>query len=530
MWTSGESPGDRPLRGGWRGRGGRGRGWSQHWSGPAQGRDQLCDQSHVPTIRPFLVRGRGRGRGGWFEGSSARNTSGASAHPRTAPNSSPEPPLGALLHSLDVSDFHEDANMYVTESVITDCTAVASYNWLDRPEPTIIIPGKPPKWTPPPEPRQLSPDNGEYFREPNAAHFPKHPIEPAITAVLAMDPEATRNVDIVACGSTLGNLLRFIRGEKQFRMLVELVEGAVFLIRRENTARELIPNVRGYGHTFPEAYTTWEADVKGSVTHQRVISYRFGGLEFLVRFEGDGYIWDDDEAKDEEERGAGAHKRAQLSDLDKPQTIDGLVDELHRNRLAGARPADGDSVNVTYGGSLVDQDCIFELKTRSVRRKEADTFEDTFGDQLPRLWVAQIPKFVLAYHDHGLFEEVGVKDVRSDVKDWERDHVSALSRLAALLHRIVGLVTSRPDGKLELRHNTMGTLEVREQLADAGDTLSAPVRALWAKARSIDDGAMSKESASDPDEDAGSLSWDEGSEPDYTACSEDCDYCGHCSY
>jgi hypothetical protein len=345
-----------------------------------------------------------------------------------------------------------------------------------------------------------------------------------------MDPEATRNVDIVACGSTLGNLLRFIRGEKQFRMLVELVEGTVFLIRRENTARELIPNVRGYGHTFPEAYTTWEADVKGSVTHQRVISYRFGGLEFLVRFEGDGYIWDDDEAKGEEGRGAGAHKRSPLSDLDAPQTIDGLADELHRNRLAGARPADGDSVNATYGGSLVDQDCIFELKTRSVRRKEADTFEDTFGDQLPRLWVAQIPKFVLAYHNHGLFEEIGVKDVRSDVKDWERDHVSALSRLAALLHRIVSLVTSRPDGKLELRHNTIGTLEVREQLADAGDTLSAPMRALWAKARSINDGAMSKESASDPDEDASSLSWDEGSEPDYTACSEDCDYCGHCSY
>lgn len=313
-------------------------------------------------------------------------------------------------------------------------------------------------------------------------------------------------------------------------MLVELVEGAVFLIRRENTARELIPNVKGYGHTFPEAYTTWEADVKGSATHQRVISYRFGGLEFLVRFEGDGYILDDEEAKEEGRMGAGDHKRSPLSGLDAPQTIDGLVDELHRNRLAGAQPADGDSVKVTFGGNLVSQDCILELKTRSVRRKEADTFEDTFGDQLPRLWVAQIPKFILAYHNHGLFEEIGVRDVRSDVKDWERDHVDALSRLAALLHRIVGLVMSRPDGKLELRHNTMGTLEVREQLADAGDALSASMTTLWAKARSVDDGVTSRESASDADEDAGSLSWDEGSEPDYTACSEDCGYCGHCSY
>lgn len=62
-------------------------------------------------------------------------------NPRMAPISSPEPPLGALLHSLDVSDFNEDAKIYVSESVITDCTAVASYNWLDREEPTIVIPG-----------------------------------------------------------------------------------------------------------------------------------------------------------------------------------------------------------------------------------------------------------------------------------------------------------------------------------------------------------------------------------------------------
>ncbi|KUI69312.1 hypothetical protein VM1G_04997 [Cytospora mali] len=433
-----------------------------------------------------------------------------------AQTSSPEPPLGALLHSLNDLDLYDDAKRYVSESVITDCRAVASYNWLDREDPTIVIPA-----------RQFEPDNGQYFRDPNAAHYSKHPFEPAITAVLAMDSNISRDVDIVACGSTLGNLLRFIRGEdKQFRVLVEVVEGTVFFIRRENTARELIPDVKGYGHSFPEAYTTWDADVKGSVSHQRVLSYQFGGLGILLRFEGDGYLLDGGEKKH------GNDKPSSFSDLDATQTVDGLVDELDRNRLTGAQPANGGSLEVAYGGDLVSQDRVFELKTRSVRRKESETYEDTFGDQLPRLWVAQIPNFILAYHKHGLFEEdeIGVRDVRSDIKSWERDHVDVLSRLAALIHHIADLVRSRPDGKLELRHKTIGTLEVREQLADAGDALSASVRTLWAKARAVNNGVTSGESASDSDEDAGSLNWDEGSEADFTACSEDCDYCGHCSY
>ncbi|KAK7747350.1 hypothetical protein SLS53_001603 [Cytospora paraplurivora] len=418
----------------------------------------------------------------------------------------PEAPLGTLLYSLNLSNFQNEAKKYVTESTITEC--------------------KPAKWTPLPTARQLKPDSGQYVRDPNAARYPKHPVEPAITAVLAIDHENAQNVDIVACGSTLGNLLRFIRGEdRQFRMLVELVEGTIFFIRRESSP--FIPDVKGYGHSFPEAYTTWEGEVKGSVSHQRVLSYRFGGLGFLLRFEGDGYLWDGDEVV----RADGDHKSATVNDFNATQSVEELAAELNRSRVTGAQPTHGDNLKIIHAGNLVSQDRIFDLKTRSVRRKEADRFEDTFGEQLPRLWVSQIPRFILAYHKHGLFEEISIRDARSDVKSWERNHVDVLSRLAALLHRIVGLVRSRSDGRLELRHETVGTLEVREQPADSGDALSASVRCLWAKASAVKDDVTSAEMASDPEEDGNLFSWDEGSEPDYTACSsEDCGYCGRCSY
>src|SRR5437764_7357210 len=91
----------------------------------------------------------------------------------------------------------------------------------------------------------------------------------------------------------MGNLLRFVRKiDKPFRFHVEVVGNTVFFIRREISPTELIPNVRGYGHTFPEAYTTWETDARGSESHQRIVMYTFGGLKCLVRFESDGYLRD----------------------------------------------------------------------------------------------------------------------------------------------------------------------------------------------------------------------------------------------
>jgi hypothetical protein len=99
------------------------------------------------------------------------------------------------------------------------------------------------------------------------------------------------SLDIVGCGSTLGNLLRFCGGlDKDFRFNVDLVGDTVFLIRKESSPTALISNICGYGHTFPEAHTIWEPEVKGSASHQRIIQYDFGGLKFMVRSESDGYL------------------------------------------------------------------------------------------------------------------------------------------------------------------------------------------------------------------------------------------------
>ncbi|TKA75553.1 hypothetical protein B0A49_03587 [Cryomyces minteri] len=153
---------------------------------------------------------------------------------------------------------------------IEHCEHVASYNWLSGADSTILVPGKPPAWTPLETPRQLTPDSGNYFKDPNAARFPTYPTSPAVRAIFTEQPHfPTQAVDIFACGRTMGNLLAFVRSDDfPFRLYVEVTGNMDFFVRKERSPAELIEGVLGYGHTFREAYTSWEPEVGGSASHQ----------------------------------------------------------------------------------------------------------------------------------------------------------------------------------------------------------------------------------------------------------------------
>lgn len=329
----------------------------------------------------------------------------------------------------------------------------------------MVLPGKPPLWTPL-EPYQLQEDKGIYYRDRNAACYPDHPLEPAVVSVMKMQ-NMPRRVDVFACGSTLGNLLRFVRGDgKPFRMLVEAVGKTVHLIRRENSPREKIPDVRGYGHTFPEAYTTWEPDVRRSLSHQRIVKYKFGGLDVMVRFEGDGYIKPNEPST--------PRARVGFGNVDLFTQFEGLS--------AGQASAADDSekfinaLEVRDAGSKTPQETIFDLKTRSIKRRD----EDTLGEQLSRLWVSQTPNLILAYHERGIFRDVQIKNVTEEVQVWEEQNQSSLGRFFSLLRHIVDTALSYRNEGLEIVRLTGGNLEIRKQASDAGDMLSDAVRQKWA--------------------------------------------------
>ncbi|KZL78501.1 geranylgeranyl pyrophosphate synthetase [Colletotrichum tofieldiae] len=429
----------------------------------------------------------------------------------------PAPPFGPLVETVDMAELSKPATQFEGSARVTGCKVVASYNWLDRTAPSVLIPGAPPKWTPLAEPQPLPEDSGVYYRDKNAARYPAHPMEPAAQAVLTMHPEPfTKPVDIVGCGSTIGNLLRFVRGdERPFRLLVEVVGGAVHLIRRENSPTETIPSVRGFGHTFPEAYTTWDASVRGSASHQRVLRYDFGGLSCLVRHEGDGYLNDKLGSTSNEARPVMAENGS----------VDALIEALGAGDMSSKAPRHSSQLRLQSGGFQVPQSAVFELKTRSMLRKG----KDFLAEELPRLWVAQVPNFVLAYHERGTFTEIDVMDVSEKVKTWETTMNRELSQLAALLHRIVGLAHASQHGRLEISRQALSTLDVREQCPGLSPAFSVDVMARWEDwlASDFKGGVNDADDKEKDEEDEFSWSVDDGN---YTACSEKCSYCGKCTY
>ncbi|KAN0085300.1 hypothetical protein V8E54_001767 [Elaphomyces granulatus] len=370
---------------------------------------------------------------------------------------SPPPPYGELL----LETKREDLQVSSYDPRITSCSYVASYSWLNRAVPSVMIPGEPPIWNPPVNNRQLEPDKGKYFRDPNAAKYPSYPLEPAVQAILKQCPQfGTNEVDIFTCASILGNLSRFIRGvDQSFRFVMERVGNTVFLLRRENSPTELISDVRGYGHTFPEEYTSWGRALAGSESHQRIIRYDFGGLRFLVRFESDGYIRKEDKAE----------RTVESTD------VNSLIGMLRGHSPTVAK----DGLHIEEGGCPVPQEDVIDIKTRSEFDFKTRTLkkEINMTDLTPRLWVSQIPTLIVGYHNHGLFEDIRVQSVRGDILQWERDNERSLRKLASLLHELTEYAgTSKTN--LEICRSGNGPLEIR-RAAGGLEALPSELKVKW---------------------------------------------------
>ncbi|KAM0323929.1 hypothetical protein ACHAQA_008510 [Verticillium albo-atrum] len=464
-------------------------------------------------------RGRGAHRGRY--GKRGRSSMSTTASPN------PPPPFGPEIASISAKDLTKDVAVTTGEARVTNFKLVASYNWLDKRDPTIIVPGMPPRWTPLSKPSQLDEDSGIFYRDRNASRFPSHPMQPAIESILltqtSINGVSPTPIDVVACVSTLNNLLRFASGDDTgFRMLVQVVGSTVHLIRRENSPKEIIEDVFGYGHTFPERYTTWDPEARGSASHQRILNYQFAGLQFLVRYEGDGYLPDlvDEPRIVNKGSAKAAPKSAQPS-------LEDLAANLASTSVSPADPT-STALKIILAGSQIPQKALFDLKTRSIKAFEVDHL----AKESPRLYLSQTPNFVLAHHTRGTFDTIITRDVRSPIRDWECASAESLSRLAKLLRRILVLARARPDGRMEItRGEGDAVLRAREQTPGLPGVLSAGCEARWkAWLGGGRGGVEPKDDVGDEDDDEGvALGWAE-SDDDFTACTEACDYCGRCTY
>ena len=388
----------------------------------------------------------------------------------------------------------------------------------------------------------MSEDNGTYYRDPNAARYPDYPIAPAVKAVIDAANVRPIDADVFACGSTLGNLLRFVRGiDKPFRFSVEVIGDTVFFIRKENDPKQLIEGVRGFGHSFPDAYTTWPKEVKNSETHQRIIQYDLGGLQCLVRFECDGFL-DDSPAR-------SPSQSLPANDTSTLPSEDTLTAALSKTTLSAPLAHTTSPLSIKRAGKPIPQPSIFDLKTRSGRHKK----EINMDDITPQLWLKQIPNFIVAYHDgFGLFQDIQIQDVKPLIADFEADNARPIRALVGLLWRIIENANAETRA-LEVYCPGTGVLEIRRQFGDGVAALPHALEHEWvamcaAAAGGLEVGAglgrrresrgeVTPYAASDsasPGLDSGDATdVDDTSdgEQDFTACSADeCGYCGRCTY
>lgn len=231
-----------------------------------------------------------------------------------------------------------------------------------------------------------------------------------------------------------------------------------------------------------------------------------------MRFEADGYL--EKELKQEDPDKEASPRGDDDNDVAQPTLS---IDNIH------TRP----------GGRLIPQHAIFELKTRGAHKKH----EDQMADHLPRMWLAQIPFFILAFHEFGLFkpEDITVRDVRGDVASWQDENQNLLRRFSTLIAKLVAMARGPEIGKYEVCLQQRGVLEIRRQGGPVSSPLPSPLTWIWADQDDSESGSSpgsvsAGEEASDADVAAHSDADEEDLPKDYTACSDDCEYCGQCSY
>jgi hypothetical protein len=171
---------------------------------------------------------------------------------------------------------------------------ICSYSWkLSRMQnPTIFVPGAPPKWCPPVLPFYVHIDQGMGIIDENSFRQGGQPFEPMFQAMSVMSPDfRCYDIDLIADRGALRCIIAYACGKWQskFCVVAQVVNTTLFLWRNEG--RQTNSGNSGRGHTFERAFSTDTLKMGEHQTgcHYRVQRYDFGGLNILLRHEVDAY-------------------------------------------------------------------------------------------------------------------------------------------------------------------------------------------------------------------------------------------------
>lgn len=363
------------------------------------------------------------------------------------------------LVSTPIHTFRKPDDPGGDEIAIKDVHYLGSYNYVNGPSPTILVPGAPPVWRERRLPYRVPRDAGMRFIDQNGYRMPSYPLLPmfrAIDLLVEEDPDSIdvpewSDVDIVTDRNALRKLMRWLNDDgsaKQFRIDTQLAgSGTVLLNRWEMRNREEPdPTIWTYGLNFEFESTTLVEGCERSTGHFRTIRYDFDGMLLVVRSSIDACLE------------APAVEPALTSSAN----IDGLLSMLSSMSVKGAdaqgssqssngtsaRSEPGTGLQVRRAGAIVSQDSIIEMATRSKKRVAEYDWRDVF----PQLWLSQTPHHFLAAHDRGTFEAITKRTLDDpDLRRVEAELQAGFRRLRRALQDIKELVVKHgKQGRLSL--------------------------------------------------------------------------------
>ncbi|TBU25104.1 glycosyl transferase family, a/b domain-containing protein [Dichomitus squalens] len=348
----------------------------------------------LSLLRMADYRGRaGRGRGQ----DAGRTYSIPKLNTVTQSTANTEPDL---LPDADVTEglLSEPLRRFTLPSVPRDGTApsiqpenfkyLGSYNWLDSPNPTILVPGSPRIWRDRPLPFRVPFDEGLHIFDPNGYHMGSSASSPLIPLFCAVDAVAEDNadttmdwpsIDIIADRSSLRKLLRWLGGAK-----------TVLMQRWDtHTCQYATPPLAGCRFNFEMTITTPAPGCESSSGHYRIVQYELGGVRMVIRFEVDAQA-----------ATAPAHSR------DDAEMPDKLSEALAGLSLACRTSANISRTPAPLAPSPEDPDAVVTVIRGGAQRQN---WEETYT----QLFLSQTPVHYLAVHQRGVFETINTRPLNS---------------------------------------------------------------------------------------------------------------------
>ncbi|KIJ16236.1 hypothetical protein PAXINDRAFT_176296 [Paxillus involutus ATCC 200175] len=362
------------------------------------------------------------------------------------PQSNPSVDPRFLLKGLEesVQTFSATSVAAPTSVVqLKDFKPIASYSWIDATKPTIAVPGSPRVWANTTVTR-VPADKGVVYIDQNSARMLGHsPLLPLFIAVENIDANFRYgDVDLVTDRNNLRKLLRFV---------IDLAGKTCLFTRREEKNQETISDFRGFGHEYEQAATTATRGCERATGHHRIVSYDFGGLKVLLRFEVDACVAASASSDDEL---LGAFSTLKIGSRGAAvTTAPSTVTPSTTSAL---------SVNLTVPRTLTPQGNMIEIKTRALKR------QIDWTEVYPQLYLSQTAYLYLAKHDRGTFQPVEKVQLNGAVlQSHAKEAETSIGKLKVLLKQILDVVGKEgkkgqlslvcQGGKLTLYKRTTGS-------------------------------------------------------------------------